>query len=436
METTYLVEIRLARTKWRIKKTIFSIAHHYHLESHMEKHPHVTIFGPLVLNMDITEDHLLQTLEEIAMQYDPIPFTLDGWEKRAGIHGSVIAFPVHPSGLLVSLTEKVAHALLSLSESQNHWDSVPDKKWFHVTLANRMEEPYATVVFSALVRPGQESHSHHQSRRGLPAWIMHTVSSWFRPCGGRTAPFLIDEDGLRLTVMKGESILAEFDFLKKCWITAGLDHKSPEWQETLRAFRHYAGFERTSPRVPDPMDVFVISDMHLGHANIIRYCSRPFLYSDVDEMNSILIRNWNSVISPATRAYHLGDLRYGKESPPVPHYRDQLSGMITFIKGNHDDHELDTVRSAILEYDNLRFLLLHDPAEVPPSFDGWVIHGHYHNNDLRNFPFLNMKDRRINVSAEVIGYVPISLKEICALIRKHQEPGQKETVLLRYPGIS
>jgi calcineurin-like phosphoesterase family protein len=436
METTYLIEIRLARTKWRIKKTIFSIAHRYSLESHMEKHPHVTVFGPLVLNEGVFEDQLLTTLGDIAKQFDPIPFTLEGWEKRAGIHGSVIAFPVHPSEPLVSLTGLVALALLPLSESQNHWDSLPDKKWFHVTLANRMEESLATGVFSALTRPGQKPFTQPHSRRGLPAWIMHKLSSWFLPCAGRTAPFLIDEDGLRLTVMKGEDILAEFDFLQKCWITTGLDHKSPGWQETLRAFRHYAGFERISSQEPEPDDIFVISDLHLGHANIIRYCSRPFLYSDVDEMNSVLIRNWNSVISPETRVYHLGDLRYGKESLPIPHYRDQLTGTITFIEGNHDDHELDTERSVVLEYDGLRFLLLHDPADAPPAFDGWVIHGHYHNNDLRNFPFLNMKERRINVSAEVIGYVPLGLREICSLIRKHQEPGQQDRVLLRYPYIS
>jgi calcineurin-like phosphoesterase family protein len=436
METTYLVEIRLARTKWRIKKTVFSIAHHYNLESHMEKHPHVTIFGPLVLHECISEDQLLATLGDIASRFDPIPFTLDGWEKRTGIHGSVIAFPVHPSEPLVSLTRLVAHALLPLSESQNHWDSQPDKKWFHVTLANRMEESLANGVFSALTRPGQVPFTHPRTRPGLPAWIVHTLSSLFRPCGGRTAPFLIDEDGLRLTVMKGEDILAEFDFLGKCWTTTGLDHKSPGWQETLRTFRHHVGFERISPRDPDPDDIFVISDLHLGHANIIRYCSRPFLYSDVDEMNSVLIRNWNSVICPATRVYHLGDLRYGKESLPIPHYRDQLAGMVTFIEGNHDDHELDTVRSTVLEYDGMRFLLIHDPDDAPPSFDGWVIHGHYHNNDLRNFPFLNMKDRRINVSAEVIGFVPIGLNEICTLIRKHQKPGQKDRVLLRYSHIS
>jgi calcineurin-like phosphoesterase family protein len=435
MDTIYLIEIRLARTKWRIKKSIYAIAGFYRLGKHMERHPHVTIFGPLVLNKDVSEDLLLNTLGEIAARYDPFPFMLDGWEHREGIHGSVIAFPVHPSESLILFTRSVADALLPISESLNHWDAMPEKKWFHVTLANRLEKELAQEISAFLKRPDTEIHAHHHEPPGWKGWFRRTIGAWFSPCRANAVPVLLDETGLRLTVMKGEEILAEYDLIDKCWISSDTDHKSSRWQSTLRKFRRQEGFERTPSAGPETEGVFVISDLHLGHANIIRYCSRPFLFSDVEEMNRVLIGNWNSVVTPDTRIYHVGDLRYGAESLPVQDYRSQLRGRITFIEGNHDDHELDAVPHVTLDYGGFRFLLIHDPANAPSSFDGWVIHGHHHNNDLRNFPFMNFSARRINVSAEVLGYVPISLDEICTRIRKQQGSGTTESLLLRYPHV-
>jgi hypothetical protein len=93
----------------------------------------------------------------------------------------------------------------------------------------------------------------------------------------------------------------------------------------------------------------------------------------------------------------------------------------------------DTVPKAELTCDGIRFLLVHDPADAPADFDGWVIHGHHHNNDLRAFPFIDIAGKRVNVSAEVLGYAPVSLREICRIIREQEKAG--ETLLLRYPYV-
>lgn len=37
--------------------------------------------------------------------------------------------------------------------------------------------------------------------------------------------------------------------------------------------------------------IWFVSDLHLAHKNIIKYCSRPF--DNVNQMNEILIQNWN-----------------------------------------------------------------------------------------------------------------------------------------------
>ena len=51
-------------------------------------------------------------------------------------------------------------------------------------------------------------------------------------------------------------------------------------------------------------NIFVTSDPHFYHDNIIKYCNRPF--SNVDEMNLTLIRNWNSKVTPEDDVYVIG----------------------------------------------------------------------------------------------------------------------------------
>jgi len=432
MDDIYLIEIRLGRTKWRMRKTISDIGRLFSLESYIETHPHVTLFGPLTLNEGVSPRQLLDTIGEITAGYEPVPFTIDGWEMREGIHGNVIAFPLRPSEPLKKLTASIAESLSSLVHSHNFWDTHPESKWFHVTVANRMNIKRAMAVFSVLTGQHQELPN-----QGIFQGLIHFLRSmipWRKEYA--IQPVTLDEHGLRLTVMKGEVIFAEFDFLENRWITGDYSHTSKSWQQTLALFRQKSGFERSDPLPSNPEDIFLISDLHLGHANIIRYCSRPFLVSDVREMDHVLIKNWNYTISPASCVYYLGDLRYGKDALPALHYRKKLKGHITFIGGNHDDTELETVPSVTLEYGGFCFLLVHDPADAGEGFDGWVIHGHHHNKDLRHYPFINFEQRRINISAEVVGYIPVNLTHICTLITEHQSSGNKTPVLLNYPYIA
>ena len=434
MEDTYLVEIRLGRTKWRVKEAVFAIAVTFGLEKYMEKHPHVTLFGPLILNEETSERQFLDALERIVSGYGPIPFTIDGYEKKEGMHGSVIAFSVRPSSELHSLTNRISSALTPVVHSLNVWDARPDKKWFHTTIANQLEARRALKVFSR-IDPG-----HTGSDKTETGGFLFAFQSFLNRIFIRQTlpdrPFLLDETGLRVTVMKGEEILAEYDLPGKRWITGADIHDPACWQMTLKNFRREYGFELENASGSTEDEIFLMADSHFGHANIIRYCSRPFLFSDPGEMDRVLVQNWNSVVSPDNRVYFLGDLRYGRDAPPAGYYLGQLNGRITLIAGNHDEAIPEAVPSATLEHDGLRFLLVHDPAEAPPGFDGWIIHGHHHNNNLRDYPFISFSGKRINVSAEVIGYVPVSLNEICERIRSGQETGDQRPVLLRYPYVS
>jgi calcineurin-like phosphoesterase family protein len=434
MDDTYLIEIRLGKTKWRVKETIFAIGRNFRLGLFIERHPHVTLFGPLTLNDGISQEQLLDTIGKVASGFDPIPFMIDGWEKREGMHGSVIAFPVKSSESLRNLTALLAYVLTPLTHSHNGWDTYPDKKWFHVTIANRLKPKKAAEIFSIIRKSADVLPRIDRSRSrivtGFLAWLKQTLHLKHRII---IWPVTLDETGLRITIMHGEKIEAEFDLLLKCWLFGEDSHSSLSWEKTLRLYRCNAGFELTDKKPEKPGEIFVISDLHLGHANIIRYCSRPFLYTNPEEMDQVLIANWNSVISKNGRAYFLGDFRYGAHAQKADYYRKQLQGNITFIAGNHDGPDLDAIPLSKLDYRGFSFLLVHDPADVPAEFHGWVIHGHHHNNDLHHYPFINFNERRINVSAEVIGYVPVSLNEICQIIQSRQSMGNTEPLLLKYP---
>jgi len=435
MEDTYLVEIRLGRTKWKIKHIISSVAGSFGIRQFMEPHPHVTLFGPLALNAGVSPEQLLDTIGSVSAVYDPVPFLMDGFEKREGLHGGVIAIGVRPSDPLISLSSNLALALLPICQSLNAWDTEPERKWFHVTIANRLDLRKAASVFSAVTTHGTLPEKSYYGPTSVIARIQNFMVSFFTGKKPSFSPPLLDETGLRITVMHGEEILAEYDLAGKCWIYTDHRHDSPGWSDTLSAFRKKAGFERDLPVPSEPSDIFLIADLHLGHANIIHYGSRPFLFQDVDGMDRVLINNWNSVAMPGTQVYHVGDLRYGRDTRSFHYYREQLNGAVTFITGNHDEPVEGSIPFQVIDYGGEHFLLVHDPADAPASFDGWVIHGHYHNNDLRNFPFISFENRRINVSAEVIGYVPVSLRDLYAVIHYHRKKGNSKSVLFNYPYV-
>jgi calcineurin-like phosphoesterase family protein len=62
--------------------------------------------------------------------------------------------------------------------------------------------------------------------------------------------------------------------------------------------------------------IYFTADLHLGHANIINHCDRPF--SSVEEMDEHLINAWNSRVRPNDTVYIIGDLIFRSTWTPSP----------------------------------------------------------------------------------------------------------------------
>ena len=179
-------------------------------------------------------------------------------------------------------------------------------------------------------------------------------------------------------------------------------------------------------------DIFFISDLHLGHKNIIKYDERPF--KDLDEMHTKIIQNWNAVVSPKSIVYFLGDLSLGKNYEYIVH---SLNGQKHMIMGNHDHfedikslnafqkiHEYGTEIKVIdkdSKYGYNQIILSHYPLLVwnKHHYGSWHLHGHCHGSlisRVRDY----YKRKVLDVGCNVIDHTPISYQQVKNIMDKRE----------------
>jgi calcineurin-like phosphoesterase family protein len=170
-------------------------------------------------------------------------------------------------------------------------------------------------------------------------------------------------------------------------------------------------------------DVWLISDTHFHHANILKftgYDGKPMrVFDDVHHMDEHMVSRWNSVVKPEDKVYHLGDvaLSHTAEGFKIMH---RLNGRKTLILGNHDPKDLRLLSphfkhiysSRMLD----RLLLTHIP--VHPMSLGKAeanVFGHVHNNIVPG----QYGPQYYNISIEVLDdYTPIHFEDLKVKIRK------------------
>lgn len=414
--TDVLIELRLRPGDYRFRSVLRAVdANHLVRRGRVHRVPHLSLYGDFHVRK--SQLHTLRTLvARTCSSYNSLPYLVDSYDWHTSEEGKVIAFGIKPSPQLLAFRNALAHALRKDFPSEKPWDR-PDysEPWFHVTIAHKLPPNEFERVWEYL----------NEGRGGRTLEEPRHVS--------RVRPYLPLE-ALRVTILDKGRIDREYDLAQHKLLSRqeALDWR--EWCRTYRAYRLASGQELERPGVLRRLvsrsrkkGTFFISDLHLDHANIIRYGSRPFC-KDVKEMNRVLVSNWNLTVANNDVVYYLGDLTFGKDRRPSSFWWPRLRGEKTFVKGNHDDDTVRTVTSDKLvvkdpnEGEEKAFAIVHDPNEMPRELREWVetkgawtIHGDKHNNDVRSFPFVNGEKRTINVSAEVVGYRPVSLDHILSM---------------------
>ncbi len=170
--------------------------------------------------------------------------------------------------------------------------------------------------------------------------------------------------------------------------------------------------------------IYFTSDHHFGHANIIKFCNRPF--TDVEEMNQVLIQRWNEKIKVGDDVYHLGDFGLTNKDQ-LTEIIDQLNGNIHLIKGNHEGSALQLTKKFqwVKDYYELkvkdpdlkngvqRIILFHYAMRVwRGDYRGtWHLYGHSHGN------LPDKKDQlSFDIGVDSHNFYPLSYQEVKAIM--------------------
>lgn len=174
--------------------------------------------------------------------------------------------------------------------------------------------------------------------------------------------------------------------------------------------------------------VYWISDTHFNHQTSLGWRKQ---FKSVEEMNAVMVDNWNRTVKPEDTVYHLGDEFLG-DSAKAQQILKSLNGYKILVKGNHSTksdhwyHEAGFAEIYNMLYlisptrPKIRYLITHVPVpylslEAMNSMGDYhfiSIHGHVHDSADRKFTgddIWKHPDSYINVCVGKTNYTPIEL---------------------------
>jgi len=393
-ESNYLIEIRLIDRQIKTEMKIledrlskrFGIGQQHYV-------PHITLVGGFkASDQKRVETDFVKICDETPL----MKFTINGWDIFCESN-NVAYLEINPSPELRKFRKQLAEQLTPYCWGFKKFDSQNENDFvFHGTIALNIPDGKFEKTISFI-------HS------AFPEHI--------------NGVYYVD----RVTLLKNSFIFRdsfifrEYDFFlrEKLNRTQARSPKVYHFSEKAKSDHREHKDDIIRLSSSSNRRVFLISDSHFDHQNIIRYTNRNF--SDFHSMNRTMLHRWNSEVQKNDIVLFIGDLTYGKDSKGIPFWLSKLNGNITMIKGSHDKIEelQEFHRKSKLTLENhleIPFLLVHDPKEIKSSeWKGWKIHGHIHNNNYEKYPFINGEEKTINVSTELLDYTPLNIERLFEL---------------------
>ncbi len=151
------------------------------------------------------------------------------------------------------------------------------------------------------------------------------------------------------------------------------------------------------------MSAFVIGDMHLGHAGIMKFGQRHF--DNIDQHDECLVEAWHSVVKKKhDLVWVLGDVCMDIKKMPLLY---KMNGRKILVMGNHDKFDtqvylrhFERVQAFEKRYG---FIMTHipiHPDELIHRTWKYNVHGHIHHKEKQPDD-----SRYINVNIDVVGYM-------------------------------